>query len=382
MKGEQIRVNAARAKAMPGGDWQELDLVGQGRVQILPAGRDATDQALAVYTELKRMMALGLDPRTTAVIARQWKFLDPLRAALEAGGVPVVMADEQAPPLWRLREAQALLGYLEDRQRALGSRLIRSDDIQPWLAEQGGSGWWPMLAEAIGEFAEDTQGAEVSLSILRDWLAEWGHANRTKQHGVLLLTAHRAKGLEFDHVFVLDGEWRAGRTEDKDAVRRLYYVSMTRARATLTLVRMGLVNEIVDGLGDHPALFRRPSASWLPAPGPMSYRYFRLGLKDIDLGYAGRQTSGSAVHRAITALRVGDPLRYVADDKGVRLESRSGVTVGRLSRRFVPPAGLSCTEARVRGLMFWRKCDSSPEYPAHCRLDAWEVVLPELVFAP
>lgn len=382
MKSEQIRVNSARAKSMPGGDWQKLDLVGQGRVQVLPAGRDATDQALAVYTELKRMMTLGLDPRTTAVIARQWKFLDPLRAALEAAGVPVVMADEQAPPLWRLREAQALLDYLEDRQGTLRSRLIRSDDIKSWLAERGGSGWWPMLEEAISSFAEDTQGAEVSLSVFRDWLAEWGHANRPKQNGVLLLTAHRAKGLEFDHVFVLDGEWRAGRNEDKDAVRRLYYVAMTRARATLTLVRLDGGNEIVDGLEDQPALFRRPSASWLPAPGPMSYRYFRLGLKDIDLGYAGRQASGSAVHRAIAALQVGEPLRYVADDKSVRFENGSGVTVGRLSKRFVPPAGLICKEARVRGLMLWRKCDSSPEYQSHSRLDAWDVVLPELVFAP
>ena len=51
----------------------------------------------------------------------------------------------------------------------------------------------------------------------------------------MLLTAHRAKGLEFDHVAVLDGGWeRVGRNEDKDAVRRLYYVAMTRYRKTLT----------------------------------------------------------------------------------------------------------------------------------------------------
>lgn len=382
MKTEPIRVNAARAKSIPGGEWQKLDVVSQGRVQVLPAGRDASDQALSVYSELKRMMALGLEARKTAVIARQWKFLDPLRALLEAEGVPVVMADESAPPLWRLREAQALFDHLEDRQRASGSRLIRSDDIQSWLAEQDGSGWWPTLAEAIGAFAEDTQGAEVPLSVLRDWLAEWGHANRNGQNGVLLLTAHRAKGLEFDHVFVLDGEWRAGRKEDKDAVRRLYYVAMTRARATLTLALMDGGNEIVDGLVDHPALFRRPSTRWLPAPGPMSFRYFRLGLKDVDLGYAGRYASGSAVHRAIAALRVGESLRYVVDDKGVHIENGSGVTVGRLSKRFVPPTGLVCKEVRVRGLMLWRRSDSSSEFQSHCRLDAWEVVVPELIFAP
>jgi len=44
----------------------------------------------------------------------------------------------------------------------------------------------------------------------------------------MLLTAHRAKGLEFNHVAVLDGGWdRVGQDEDRDAPRRLYYVAMT-----------------------------------------------------------------------------------------------------------------------------------------------------------
>ena len=36
-----------------------------------------------------------------------------------------------------------------------------------------------------------------------EWLAEWGRDLRRRQRGLLLLTAHRAKGLEFDHVVVL-----------------------------------------------------------------------------------------------------------------------------------------------------------------------------------
>ena len=52
------------------------------------------------------------------------------------------------------------------------------------------------------------------------------------------MTAHRAKGLEFDHVAVLDGGWdKINKGEDSDAPRRLYYVAMTRARQTLALVR-------------------------------------------------------------------------------------------------------------------------------------------------
>ena len=382
MKAEPIRINAARAKALPGGEWQNIDRVGQGRVQILPAGESATEQALAAYTEIMRLQALGLDPSRTAVIARKWKFLDPLRAALEAADIPVVMADEQAPPLWRLRETQALLTFLDQRQGTSGDRLLTADVIQTWLAKQPGSDWWPFLAEAVTAFAEDRHDAEFSLPGFLDWLAEWGRASRNDQHGVMLLTAHRAKGLEFDHVVVLDGEWHTDNDEDQDAVRRLYYVAMTRARTSLTLMRMATGNRIIDGLADHPALFRRPWTKPLPAPGPMAYRYFKLGLKQVDLGYAGRHSADSSVHRSIAALRVGDPLHLVADGKGLRIECASGVIVGRLSKQFVPPVGLTCQTARVHAFVRWHKRDSKPEYQHSCRSEFWEAVLPELVFAP
>jgi len=190
MKATQpIRINAARIKSPPGGDWQSHDSVGQGRVQILPAGRNAEQQAMAVLTEIERLRSLGLDLGRTAVIARQWKYLDPLRAACEARGLPVSMADEEAPPLWRLRETQALLAFAE----AHGA-LISSGILSGWLAARPANGWADSVQDALAAFADDTQGAEVTLDYFRDWLAEWGRANRHRQTGLLLLspTAPRA----------------------------------------------------------------------------------------------------------------------------------------------------------------------------------------------
>ena len=93
-----------------------------------------------------------------------------------------------------------------------------------------------MLGEAVGEYELETGGLETAADHFIEWLAEWGRDYRRSQRGLLLLTAHRAKGLEFDHVMVLDGGWdRPGRGEDADAPRRLYYVAMTRARKTLAL---------------------------------------------------------------------------------------------------------------------------------------------------
>lgn len=382
MKTEAIRVNRDRARSAPGGDWEQRDPVGKGRVQILPAGRDAEEQALAVHTELRRLLAIGLEPSSTAIVARQWKSLEPMRAILEAAGIPVSLADEEAPPLWRLRETQALLAFLEKRRSAGGSHWLKAADVESWLASQDGAGWWPMLGEAVAAFAEDTQGAEVTLPFFRDWLAEWGRATRRRQTGVLLLTAHRAKGLEFDHVFILDGGWRPGPREDPDATLRLYYVAMTRARSTLTLARMDAGHAIVDALGDHPSLLRRPPARWLPAPGSTALRYCIPGLREIVLSFAGWQDAASAVHRAIAGLRVGDELQYVDDERGTRLANASGIVVGRFSKSFTPPQGLRCRTARVHAVLAWRKSDGAPEYRDQCRVDRWEVVLPELIFAP
>ncbi|MBX3729007.1 MAG: UvrD-helicase domain-containing protein [Candidatus Sumerlaeia bacterium] len=61
---------------------------------------------------------------------------------------------------------------------------------------------------------------------------------------VSLMTVHNAKGLEFDHVFVVgldQGVFPNSRTFDEPAQfeeeRRLFYVALTRARRTLTLCR-------------------------------------------------------------------------------------------------------------------------------------------------
>lgn len=378
MKQDQpIRTDRARTQSPPGGEWQDRDSVVQGRVQILPAGQDAEQQAVAVLTEIQRLRPLGLDLDKTAVIARQWKFLAPLRAACESLGLPVSMADEEPPPLWRLRETQALLNFAEAH-----SPLVKAEALLTWLARSPETPWRSCLEEAMAAFAEDTQGAEVSLPHFRDWLAEWGRASRQRQNGLLLLSAHRAKGLEFEHVFVLDGEWNPQRGEDVDAVRRLYYVAMTRARETLTLTRLEQGNRFIDTLPESPALLRRPPSQWLPPPPGLKHRYLIPSLQDIALSHTGWQKVSAPIHHHLTALQVGDALQLVQDEKGYALWNASGRPVGRLAKKFAPPPGLACLSARVHAMIVWRKTDSAPEYQDRCRSEAWEVVVPELVFGP
>ncbi len=75
------------------------------------------------------------------------------------------------------------------------------------------------------------------------------------QRGVQLMTVHAAKGLEFDHVYIVgleEGNFPHSRSiDDPDGLeeeRRLFYVAVTRARRTLTCVRSDL-REFYEGGG-------------------------------------------------------------------------------------------------------------------------------------
>ena len=186
--------------------------------------------------ELQRLAGLApdWDWSSCAVVARQWSYLDPVRSLCEMQGIQVQLANEDFSGVWHLRETRALVKWLRGRS----SSLARSADLEQWLEQQPPGVWNELLREAVAEYRLETGDGETPVGNIIEWLAEWGREARRRQRGLLLLTAHRAKGLEFDHVVVLDGAWgRTGPGEDADAPRRLYYVAMTRARQTLALAR-------------------------------------------------------------------------------------------------------------------------------------------------
>ena len=69
----------------------------------------------------------------------------------------------------------------------------------------------------------ETGGGDVPVDHVVEWLAEWCQEIRRRQRGLLLMIGYCAKGLEFDHVAVLEEGWEhAGRGEDPDEVRPFY----------------------------------------------------------------------------------------------------------------------------------------------------------------
>ena len=383
MKAEHpISIDRARRRLSAGGEWTRLDPVSRGRVQVLLASDNPITQAQTVVAEMKRLGELDKDWDWSkcAVIAREWSYLDPVRSLCELEGIPVQMANEEFSAFWHLRETQALVNWLRQRE----SKLVESGELRDWTCSQPENPWNELLKEAIEEYALETSESETPVASFIEWLAEWGREVRRRQNGLLLLSAHRAKGLEFDHVVVLDGGWhRIGRGEDRDAPRRLYYVAMTRAKRSLTLASIGCQSPFQESFMESSSVLVRADQEYLqPPPAELVRRYRRLSLSDVFLGYAGYRQPDHRVHQSIAALSPGDVLQVRNERERWELVDQDGIVVVRLARGFEKPADMRCVFAIVTAVVSWDRERSEPQYQDRLLCDNWEVVVPELVFEP
>jgi DNA helicase-2/ATP-dependent DNA helicase PcrA len=161
------------------------------------------------------------------------------------------------PAAEAVRTAALEAGWLESLPDALGEReLVRQTD----------------LARLVSLAAAFDGDAAAFVAGLRERFSPGGDGAR----GVNLLTLHRAKGLEFEAVFLprlqeKELPIRQARTEqDVAEERRLLYVGLTRAKRHLWLSWSGKASRFVRELGSLPSAEPRsgasgPKAEWTPA---------------------------------------------------------------------------------------------------------------------
>lgn len=173
---------------------------------------------------------------------------------------------------------------------------------------------------------------------------------------VFVSTIHKAKGREFDQVFLmLDGF-----NGDSDEAKRQIYVALTRAKNRLAIHTNGhFFNHI-----QLPGVQRiENTETWQP-PSKIAVQ---LTLKDIYLGYF------AFVQRRVAALMSGQDLQIQAEG----LADQNGNLVLKFSKKFQEQiadyhaSGYVLTEARVNFVVHWKDQEQEQEF---------KVVLPELVF--
>lgn len=186
-------------------------------------------------------------------------------------------------------------------------------------------------------------------SKLEDFISENGET-------IFVSTIHKAKGKEFDNVFLLLENFD-GREDEK---KRQLYVAMTRAKRNLTIHLNG---NYLDKLKTEE-LERFENNSTFQPPSGLAWH---LSHKDLNLGYF------EYIQRRVDGLTSGDVIQV--SDEGCKNER--GELVLKFSKRFlerlaeIKESGFELKEANVNFIVHWKNEEKNIEV---------KIVLPELHF--
>jgi len=374
-----IRIDARRKDDPPGGRWAAIDQESRGAVRLITSPADPNLQVQLVHAEIERIRRI--DPAVKlseiAVLCRTHAPLEKMRVICDVEGLPCEITGPEAAKgqiaLMRTREGWALAQALRRRRlRMLRLSALRRSLSYLQRAQPRNAALLDLL-DIVDDVAATLQADIVPAAEALDLFYEAAGEMRRdgRASAIKLMTAHGAKGLEFDHVIVMDcADWRW----DEEDERRLLYVAMTRARQSLSLmcaeggrnpylVDLGTVNGVHDHL---PRALPQHRAD-------LERRYVMLGPASMDIGFAGRASSAQPVHRAIAALRTGD----VVEIKGRFVHSVSGQIVGRLAAS-VDSAPLQQGVASMVAVMVRTRSQTPEEYWPALQVDHWETPLAEV----
>jgi len=186
-------------------------------------------------------------------------------------------------------------------------------------------------------------------SKLEDFINENGET-------IFVSTIHKAKGKEFDNVFLMLENFDA--REDK--MKRQLYVAMTRAKQKLIIHLNG---NYLDKLKTEELERVEDNDTYLPPSGLALH----LSHKDLNLGYF------EFIQKRINALTSGDSITI--SDEGCKNEK--GELVLKFSKKFIDilaeikKNGFELREAKVNFIVHWQAEDKEQEV---------KIILPELHF--
>ncbi len=350
-----LTVDDARRDDPPCGPWATAhpDLLGHmvwhRAVSVGAAARYAMDR-------IRQWLDGGIEPERIGVLTpSRPEGLLRLRISAEMARVKFTwpLPGGATVPLGRTREVVRLMDLLSEGDDYVDGALLARE------LDQMGTGPW---TRSLRRWLEPNRLRRLYRDRWRYDLITWARLERrarTIGHGVHLGTMHSAKGLEFDHVFVLDDGTLGRDPRRADEERRLLYVALTRARKSLQILSTEFPSGPFQFLS-HPLLEVRKVPMRIP-DAPRGHGYEILGPADIWLDWLGRQDPDHPGHAALGQAQHGDRFELVVRGDTVALEDSEGRRVAILSKqgtqRWLPrrPSGL-----RLRLLAVTREYAEAP----------------------
>ncbi len=387
--GHPICINRERESSLPGGRWEDCDPVSKGCVQIVSV-RDLSHQAGFVKSEIDRIRQIAPNTKWTefAVLSRTKAPLAAVRAALENAGYPLRITLSKGFPLHRVREIRMTLNWLMEREKENS----RASGLQAGLMEIRGelesNIWWHMIDMFWDHYRDETADSLLPVCRVIDHLFEFIAEQRREKvlgHGIFLTTIHSAKGMEFPHVFILDGDWchPAGKARWEEE-RRILYVGMTRAEETLCLLKIPgrpnpFLKEIKGGCSI-PLTYR----GVVETGEHSGKRYELLGLNEIYLDYAGKFPAADPIHHRLAALETGQRVSFCQNNSKTEINDAEGNCLARLSAE-----GTSkwrnrldrILEVRVVAMLQRDREDPDENFQKWIQAEQWELPILEVVSA-
>ena len=385
--GHPICINHEREPGLPGGRWRQLDPVSEGRVQIVSA-KSLLHQAVYIKREIDRIK--GLDPHVSwhdfAVLSRTKAPLASVRAVLEQAGYPIKMALDKTFPLHRVREIHSVIAWLAAKEKENARVSDMQTELNGIRGDRVTNVWWRLIDMFFDAYREETVDSILPVRWAIDHLHEYVAEQRREKvlgQGIFMSTIHSAKGMEFPHVFILDGDWRSPSDKDRwEEERRVMYVGMTRAEETLHLLKIP---------GRPNPFLREISGKFVM---PLNYQdkidnsryvnrtYEILGLDDIYLDYAGNYPQTHSIHGQLAKLETGKCVSFCRKNEQIEIQNDKGVCLARLSKQGVEKWMNRLDyilEVSVLAILQRNRDDPDDVFQKRIKTDNWELPVLEVI---
>ena len=359
-------------------------------VQIINAP-DLKSMAVSVVDKVKKIMHenKNLTFEDFAVVSRYGISKPPLVAARLALAVENInfcycLEKNSGFPVFRIREFQALIDFLEEKKEdSFIPKDLKDKALQIFSDKNI---WTDQTKDILDSWCSTNPEIEISVKkaknfVLESLLEEKRDAKTGK--GVFLGTVHSVKGMEFKYVFILDYGWQNKNSFfEREEERRLYYVGMTRAEKGLYLYSLGSEQNPHTHLLKKSKYMNIKNCSEQKIKGySRDLKVSVIGMEDIFISWAGFKDKNHQIHKELKNIKTGDRVDLKEEENSIFILNSRSNKIARLSKNgFEKWKNLSgkIITAKVLAVIKRNKTDDE-EIFKNIKAETWEIPVVEVL---